>query len=247
MPRTLRRFFVDAPFPSEGALVELSFRETRHLQKVLRLKTGERCEIFNRQRQRARATLQSISEEGVAQLELDEFFSVPGNSLLIKVSQALPQKKKMDLLVDWASELGVQELWVTETKRTIVKMKDEGGRRAKKRWERIAVEASKQSGSGVLTQIEGPLSFENIVKEKIGPHDRTFLFHPDPKGIPFPEFIKNAGSSVFLFFGPEGGFTEDEVEMAESFGVQKVFLGESILRLEAAFMGVLGALRFLVS
>ena len=225
----------------------MSSRETHHLQKVLRLKTGERCEIFNRERQGARATIQSISGGGNAELRLDEFTPAKENSLLIKVSQALPQKKKMDLLVDWASELSVQELWVTETERTIVKMKDEAGRRAKERWERIAVEASKQSSSGVLTQIEGPLSFESIVKEKIGPHDRAFLFHPDRRGIPFSEFIKNARSSVFLFLGPEGGFTEEEIEMAESSGVQKVFLGESILRLEVAFMGVLGALRFLVA
>ena len=255
MPRTLRRFFIDAPFPSEGALFELSPRETHHLQRVLRLKAGDRCEIFNRTGQGARATIQSISEIGTVKLHLDKFFPFQERSLWLKVGQALPQKRKMDFLVDWASELGIQELWVMETKRTVVKMKGEARERARHRWERIAVEASKQSHNPLLTRIEGPLPFEKIVKEKMESSERAFLFHPDSKGLSFPEFVESVRHaqrgeslhSIFLFFGPEGGFSEEEVAMAESRGVQKVFLGDSIFRMEVAFLGVLGALRFLVS
>ena len=253
MLRTLRRFFVDAPLSREDTRVELSSRETYHLQRVLRLKVGDHCQIFSRTGQRAQATIQSISKGGRALLQLDELFSSPETSLRLKVGQALPQKRKMDVLVDWASELGIQELWVMETERTIVKMKGEARERARRRWERIAVEASKQSRNPVFARIEGPLPFEKIVNEKIEPSDRTFLFHPDPQGLPFPEFVESiqrpsAGESlpsIFLFFGPEGGFSEKEVERADSRGIQKVFLGDSIFRMEVAFLGVLASLQFL--
>ena len=254
MPRGLRRFFVDSPFPGLGALVKLSSHETFHLHRVLRLKVGDSCEIFNRAGQGASATVESFTETGNARLHLNTISSLQQRTQLIKIAQALPQKRKMDRLVDWVSEFGIQELWVTETKRTIVKMKGEARERARRRWERIAVEACKQSGSPVLTKIEGPCAFEKIIEEKIEPSERKFIFHPDPNGLSFADLVadlqqskaKGNASPVFLFFGPEGGFTEEEVRQAEARGVQKVFLGDSLLRLEVALAGVLGALRFLV-
>jgi 16S rRNA (uracil1498-N3)-methyltransferase len=52
---------------------------------------------------------------------------------------------------------------------------------------------------------------------------------------------------VFLLFGPEGGFTDTEMAHAEARGVRKVFLGDSVLRLETAFIGVLSTLRLMLS
>ncbi len=209
--------------------------------------------MFNRAGWGAQATIETLLENEGAQLRLGKIYPLKQKSLLLKVSQAIPQKKKMDTLVDWASELGVGELWITETQRTVVAIRPEAKERAKKRWERIVVEACKQSGSPVLTKIEGPLSLERVIKEKVQPEDRAFLFHLDPQGISFSEWTEQLKTlrakedlkSIFLFFGPEGGFTEAEVKLAESHGVQKVYLGESTLRLEAAFMGVLSNLRFL--
>ena len=146
MLRTLRRFFVDAPLSREDTRVELSSRETYHLQRVLRLKVGDHCQIFSRTGQRAQATIQSISKGGRALLQLDELFSSPETSLRLKVGQALPQKRKMDVLVDWASELGIQELWVMETERTIVKMKGEARERARRRCLSEGAAMSPQTG-----------------------------------------------------------------------------------------------------
>jgi len=251
---SLRRFYVDSVLFQEGDLLQLSPRETFHLHRVLRLKAGDACQIFNRSGQGAEALIQAISEHGT-ELRLKKVYPLKERTLFIKAAQALPQKKKMDELVDWAEELSVHELWAIETRRTIVKMKAEAGERARKRWERIVIEAAKQSGSSVFMRVEGPLSFEQVVTEKVIAGDQPFIFHPDPQGLPFSEMLdelkhasdKGNRPSTFLFFGPEGGFTEEEVRWAESRGVRKVFLGKSILRLETAFIGVLGALRFLIS
>lgn len=199
--------------------------------------------------------MEAVSETKGAQLRLREFLTERTKPLFLKVAQALPQKRKMDDLVRKAEEVGVHELWVLETERTVVKMNPEAGERARKRWERIVIEAAKQSGSSVLSRVEGPVSFKRALDEGLSPADSSFLFHPDPAGLSFSAVVEDlrdaerreSSPSAFLFFGPEGGFTEKEVRLAESRGVKKVSLGDSTLRLETAFLGVISAIRFMVS
>lgn len=248
MSRGLRRLHVNQALFREGDPLRLSPRETFHLHQVLRLRAGDRCRIFNRGRQGAEALIESISEAG-ALVRLTKVYPLKERNLFIQAAQALPQKRKMDELVGRAEELGVEELWMLETNRTVVKMKAEARERARKRWQRIVVEAAKQSGSSVLMKVEGPLPFSAVMERIVRPGNFSFLFHPDPEGLSFSEMVeglkKKGERSVSLFFGPEGGFTEEEVREAESRGVQRVFLGDSILRLETAFVGVLSALRLL--
>jgi len=218
------------------------------------LKAGGACQIFNRDGFGAEALIEEVSWSGGARLRLRNIFPLRKSPLFLKVAQALPQKKKIDGLVEKAEELGVQELWILETKRTIVKMSQEACQRARRRWERIVIEAAKQSSSPILMRVEGPFSFEAVIEEKLGSRDQAFLFHPDPEGLAFFDFvqglrhsqIQESPSPLFLFFGPEGGFTEGEVRLAESRGVRKVFLGPSTLRLETAFLGVVSSIRFLI-
>ena len=252
MPRSFRRFFVDSDFSDDRPSLKLSHRETFHLHQVLRLKPGDACRVFNSKGQEAVAVIETISEKEGTRLKLEKIFPSKEGRLHLKIGQALPQKGKMDTLVQKAEELGVHELWVLETERTVVKMKAEAGTRAQRRWERIVIEAAKQSGNSVLTRVEGPLPFKKVLEENLGPSDRGFIFHPDPAGTPFRSVIDelrktNAPASLFLFLGPEGGFSEREVQEAESRGVRKVWLGDSILRLETAFLGVTAALRWMVN
>lgn len=201
--------------------------------------------------------IETLTEKEGGQLRIRKTFPLAREekSIYLKVAQALPQKRKMDDLVEKAEELGIQELWVLETQRSVVKMRGEGAERARKRWERIVIEAAKQSGTPFLTRIEGPVSFRKVLEERIESGDRAFLFHPDPKGISFSkvvEELKNlekekSPASAFLFLGPEGGFTPEEVRWAESRGVRKVFLGSSTLRVETAFLGVVSAIRLMTA
>lgn len=233
---------------SEGERVALSARETFHLHRVLRLKQGDACQVFNRRGQAAHAVVEKFDEQR-ASLRLQNTFHLKQDSLYLKVAQALPQHRKMDELVDRAQELGVQELWIMETERNIVKMKADARERVKNRWEQIAISAAKQSGSPVLMKVDGPLPMKKILDEKLETHDQAYLFHPDPQGLPFNSLVENLKKSgektAFLFFGPEGGFTGSEIRLAEERGAKKVFLGDFTLRLETAFTGVLAALRFL--
>ncbi len=255
MPRALRRFYVDAVLSGPKTSLHLSPRETFHLSRVLGLKVGESCQIFDRSGLGAEAVIEAISEKGGARLKIQKTFPLSRGEgkVYLKVGQALPQKRKMDSLVEKAEELAIQELWVLETARTMVKARGEARERVRRRWERIVIESAKQSASPMLTRIEGPVSFETLLQENLGARDRAFLFHPDPSGIRLEDVVEEIKAekgaaqphSFFLFFGPEGGFSDDEVSLAESHGARKVFLGDSVLRIETAFVGVLSAIRFL--
>lgn len=199
--------------------------------------------------------METISEEKGAQIRLQRIFPSEPSTFFLRVAQALPQKKKMDDLVRRAEELGVDELWALMTERTIVKMRSEASERVKKRWERIVIQAAKQSGSPGLMRVKGPVSFQEIFGERSFFENPIYLFHPDPSGLSFSDFIQelrergrsNASVSASLLLGPEGGFTEEEVREAEAKGVRKVFLGDSILRVETAFLGVVSAVRLMVT
>ena len=246
MIRGLRRFYIDSVLSAENSLLELSDRETFHLQQVLRLKPGDPCRIFDRSGREAEARVEAISGRKRAQVRVGKISLRPEKFFRLRVAQAVPQRGKMDDLVKKAEELGVAELWAVETERTMVRMRPEAGERARKRWERIVVEAAKQSGNPFLTQVAGPISFQRLLEEELKPSDRAYLFHPDPSGARFSKVVEEIASpSLFLFFGPEGGFTEKEVRLAESRGVRKVFLGVSTLRVETAFLGAVSALQFL--
>ena len=246
---------METAFSAEVASLRLSPRETFHLHRVLRLKPGDPCQIFNRNGWGAEAVVETVSQTEGALLRLKKTYPLKEKSIVLKVGQALPQKGKLDDLIRQAEELGVYELWALETERTIVKMRREAKERARSRWERIVIEAAKQSGNPVLMRTHGPDSFRKVLEEQLRESDSAFLFHPDPTGVPFRSVMEDLSrkgleqipSSIFLSLGPEGGFTEQEVRLAESRGVQKVFLGDSVLRVETAFLSVVGAIRFLTS
>lgn len=237
----------------EGVLIQLSPRETFHLYQVLRLNPGDPCQLFNRLGQRAEAVVEKISGPEGAQLRLKKILSSKEKLLFLRVAQAVAPKGKLDDLVRKAEELGVQEFWAVETKRSTVRMKTDARTRVRERWERIVVAAAKQSGNPLLMRVEGPIPFKTMLQENVENSDESFLFHPDPRGLSFSDFLRRVqkirdekeASNLLLFFGPEGGFAEEEVELAESRGIRKVFLGDLILRLETAFLGVVSALRFL--
>lgn len=255
MSRGQRRFYIDEFFSGSDTCLQLSPQETFHLNRVLRLKAGDVCQVFNREGWGAEAVIERVSLREGARLRLERTFPLRKGSVgvYLKVGQALPQKRKMDDLVEKAEELGVQELWVLESKRSMVRMRPEAKERARERWQRIVTQAAKQSGNAVLTRLEGPLSFEKVVEKEIRPPEKAFLFHPDPEGLRFSDLMeelrnspsRGSPSSFFLFFGPEGGFSPEEVRLAESRGVRKVYLGSSTLRIETAFVGVLSAFRWM--
>ena len=213
----------------------------------MRLEAGESCLVTDGHGREAQARILDFGKDGQARLFIEKIsVRAPGNSLVIRAFPALPQKGKMDDLIEKAQELGVDEILPVETRRTMVKMSHASWPRVESRWTRIAQEAAKQSGSLRLLQIHGPVLFEKALKG-LGEKEQAAVFDPrDPAG-PFRPWALGLKPElpVSLFWGPEGGFTEEELALARSRGASIVKLTDTILKVDTAFLGVISALRFL--
>ncbi len=168
--------------------------------------------------------------------------------LSLRIYPALLQKGKIDGLVEKAQELAVEEICPLETKHTVLKMDGNAKIKVLGRWQKIAQAAAKQSGVSRLVNIQSPQKFEKAVAE-VPENESAVLFHPCEKAEAFKDWARGLtpGETLHLFLGPEGGFSDSEVAFFSARHGKKniVQLGETLLRADTAFIGVVSALRFL--
>ncbi len=246
--RRLRRFFSSSRLEKAGQEITLPPSETSHMRKILRLSEGDKCLVTDGYGLEAEAVIQGFDAAGGALLKIGKVspLSASGEGgLRLNVYPALLQKGKTDDLVQKAQELGIPKFFPVETRRTIAKITAETKKRVAARWTKILQEAAKQSGSLSLMEIREPAGYKDAMAQ-VPAGGRIILFHPTEK-ISFPDWIKTVkpGEDLHLFFGPEGGFEDAEVEWAVSKGAEVVGLGGVLLKADTAFFGVTAALKFL--
>lgn len=216
--------------------------DVNHIRNVLRMKAGEEISVCNGQDGREyRCGIVSFEEDRVI-CEL-RFIKEENAELPVKVYlfQGLPKADKMELIIQKAVELGVYRIIPVSAKRCVVKL-DDGKAAAKvRRWQGIAEAAAKQSRRGVIPEVSGVMSFRRAVEEAAAMDVRLIPYELASGMKKTREIISGIaeGQSVAIFIGPEGGFEEQEIQLAADNGIQPVTLGRRILRTETAGMTVL--------
>lgn len=237
------RFFVDKNQISDKKII-IGGSDFNHIRNVLRMHEGEevsvmvpgddreyRCEIAGYTEDFVECTLMFIKESDV---------ELPCR---ITLYQALPKSDKMELIIQKAVELGVGEIVPVASKRAVVKL--DGSKEDKKiaRWNSISEAAAKQSKRGVIPVVHPVMSFKEAVRHcenadiKLIPYEMS-----DPDSMDKTrDIMKNIkpGESIGIFIGPEGGFSDEEIELATESGVIPVTLGHRILRTETAGFTIL--------
>src|SRR6185369_16214938 len=164
---TRRRFFAPpSAFNFGKRTVMLTADEARHLREVLRLKPGAEVSVFDGEGKEFRARVAQARRE-FAELELHGEIEParPESPLRITLAVALLKGEKFDLVVQKATELGVVEIVPLITRYADIKLRDEADA-AKRvaRWQRIALEAAKQSGRAVVPEISLPKQFTDVLE-----------------------------------------------------------------------------------
>jgi 16S rRNA (uracil1498-N3)-methyltransferase len=252
--RRLRRFFCVSPLPDEGRSVVLSEEETRHLRSILRLKPGDRCLITDGRGVEASAVIEKFLDSGESILNIEQRRNeeARGRRPVLNAYAAVPRRGKIDFLVEKCQEWQVDSLHPLETERCEVKMPETQKDRALERWNKIAREAAKQSGSLRLVRVLKPAGLFPSLDLTV-PGDDVIFFHPCAEAEAFHDWVedlkKTCGENplrpLHLFFGPEGGFSEKEILRAREKKARLVSLGESVLKVDTAFCGVISTLRLL--
>ena len=177
-----------------------------------------------------------------------------GNESPVKfyLFQGLPKADKFEHIIQKSVELGVYEIIPVITARSIVKY-DEKKKAAKvERWERIAQSAAKQSRRGIIPRVREITDFRNALKEA-ALLDLVLIPYENYKDMKTTRDIISQirpGMSVGIFVGPEGGFEQEEVELAkadvqnEGACAREICLGSRILRTETAPLMLLSVLTF---
>lgn len=238
---TATRFLVERKnirFP----FARLEGGEHHHLSKVLRAKPGRQVWLVDDAGNSYEA---EIVEVGETQTLLRILVLAPAEETRVRVTlgQALLKSKKMDWIVQKATELGVDVIIPLATARAIVKVGPWEGRRAD-RWQKIARESAKQSRRSSIPEVEEPSFLRDFL---IGQPASRKLILTEDGGTALKEILP-AGpgdadgdgiSTVLLAVGPEGGWTKEEEADSLAAGFEAVSLGKQPLRSETAALAAL--------
>lgn len=216
--------------------ITLNIEETRHLRDVLRLKETENVQIFDGAGREFLCRIESIGKKETQLKIIEEIASVaPESDLDLTLGVALLKGEKFDLIVQKAVELGVNRLVPLNTKRADVKLKD--AEKKLTRWQKIALEACKQSGRARLMQIENPSDFEGFTEIAGG----TKILFAERGGEAFSAIEET--KMITAVVGAEGGWETPEIEAAREKGFQIITFGGRILRAETAVIAVAAILQ----
>lgn len=237
---TRRRFYAPPEaFDFNNKQVSLGGDEARHLREVLRLKAGDGVRVFDGAGNEYNAIVVKAMRDS-AVLEVGEKTEpVSGESpIQLTLALALLKGDKFDLVVQKATELGVTELVPVMTKFADIRLHDpsDAAKRVT-RWQRIALEATKQSGRAAVPQINSPIPFAELIERES--NDGLRVMFAEQEGEPMTELPASITTpSVFVLVGSEGGWSPEEIGAAKEHGWKIVTLGGRIMRAETAAIAV---------
>lgn len=226
----------------EGGVVELSAEESRHVAGARRLSLGDAITLFDGKGTVARACLEQVGRKGEAvRARVEAAQQRPRQVPALHLACALPKGDRQGVLLDMASQLGVDSFTPLLCGRSVVK----AGANTRARLARIALEACKQSRQPYVPEIREPAAPDGFADWARQQGCTLWLAHPGPDARSLPEVLQSGdpGAPRALMVGPEGGFTDQEVDELLAAGGQAVSLGESVLRVETAGVALLAALR----
>ncbi len=242
--RTIR-VFCDHPLPP-GATIDLGQDIANYMGRVLRLKPQDQIVLFNGQGFDMEATILSIERKSIS-LQLGRPLPISSESPLnVTLGQVVSRGDRMDYAVQKATELGVTSVAPLTSERCEVRLDDDRREKRRQHWQQVIISACEQSGRVLIPEVAPIQSLQQWLESANA--DLKLILHPyagsdQANGI-WSDDSKPPGS-VLLLVGPEGGFNDLEVSLAEQAGFKRLSLGPRILRTETAPVAALSYLQYL--
>lgn len=233
------RFFVTKEEIQDG-IVTIIGEDAHHISRALRMAAGEQITVCDADGTDYDCVLTDfLSDRVLARVE-GSHPSETEPPYVAVLYQGLPKGDKLDQVIQKAVECGVSRVIPFESERCVVRIKDGTGETGKKeRRNRIAAEAAKQCGRGILPSVEASRTFREVLGDAAG-YDLALICYEGQGTRPLTEVLAEAKPkmaerpSVALMIGSEGGFSPSEAEAAKNAGWIPVGFGKRILRTETA-------------
>lgn len=214
--------------------ISLNPEDVNHAYRVLRLRKGSAVVVADGQGSAFHGVIGSIGPQAVTAW-LVEPAQIVEPSLQITLLQSLAKGEKMELITRQAVELGVSCFVPVVTERSIPRLPESREAGRLERWRKIARAAAAQCRRAGLPRVEPVCSFTQVL-ERIPAHTAIVPWEQEKKQGLGELLLKThpEDGPVYLFIGPEGGFSLDEIEALTAAGAVTVHLGPRILRTETA-------------
>lgn len=236
------RFYCPPPLPDHDSF-DLPPEAAHHASRVLRLREGDRLEIFDGQGNERRGVIAELSGKRVTVGELAATDAERESPLRTVLAQAMASSEKMDWVIQKATELGATEIQPLDTERSVARLTAERAAKRMEHWRQVAISACEQCGRNVLPEIHAPLDIMAWLRQVQGAPETKFILLPQGAASLHAQPRPQAG--VVLLIGAEGGFTAAESETAIHCGFAPVRMGARVLRTETAAVAGLAALQTL--
>ncbi|MBQ3573969.1 MAG: 16S rRNA (uracil(1498)-N(3))-methyltransferase [Clostridia bacterium] len=241
----MRRFFTEPQNISENSAT--IYEDATHITKVLRMKSGDKILIFDGTGYEYTCELLSVTKDRCEAKILSSKFSEQEPETRVTIYQGIPKSGKMEGIIQKSVELGVHSIVPVAMDRCVSKL--EAGKKQDdkiSRWNKVAVEAAKQCGRGIIPKVEAPMNFADAIDRMsktqlaIMPYEMLAGSTSNLKEA----LSESSATEISVIIGPEGGFSESEAALAEKSGIKLVGLGPRILRTETVSSAILAIIMY---
>lgn len=239
------RFFVDKN-QIDNEFVTIFGEDAHHISRSLRMAVGERITVSDMEKYEYDCVLEIFADNYVKAKIVDKHISQIESPIRVHLFQALPKGDKLDLIIQKSVECGVYDVTPFESAHCVVRVKKDAEDRKTERRNKIAIEAAKQCGRGIIPKVKHSISFEDMLDEASRFDAVLFCYEgtgTEPLGITLKEIrAKRELHDIAIIIGSEGGFSEGEALMAQERNFYSIGLGKRILRAETAAIFALSCL-----
>jgi len=235
----MHRFFV-SPDRIRHRFVEFDADQAHQMRRVLRLRPGDRVTALDGTGRQYEVTLEEVGNARATGRAVDPLAATGEPAARLTLYQSLLRREKFEWVLQKGTEIGVAAFVPVITRRSLVRDAEDVGPEKLDRWRRIIREAAEQSCRGLLPVLSPPIAFAEAAAGARAADVALIAWEGETRRTIGETLEGCAGvGEIALFIGPEGGYDEEEVGLAESWGAVSVSLGGRILRTETA--AVVGA------
>ncbi len=239
----MNRFIVEKNLIGKDEITITDAADIRHLVRVLRMQKGEELFVSDGEGGGYIGAIEQVSKDRIT-LKIKKTYErqkKEDQKVRITLACAIPKNTGFEDIVDKCTQLGVDEIIPILTERTLVEkavFEKKSGR-----LKRIIVAAAKQSGALFLPQLRAPQLFDDLIRS-VGNFDLCLIPNLSSKPLSLKDSVSDFnGRRLMVMIGPEGDFSEQEIDRAFQAGCKGVDLGSSVLRVDTAAIAVVSFLR----
>jgi len=244
MTLAMRRFHIQKEDITATHAV-LRGNEARHITKALRLGRNEQVLLFDNDGNEYLGIIEDAKTVMVLVRVIKSRPQVSQDTCEIVLAQAVIKSDKMNFIIQKCTELGITKIIPFFSNRTVPRWNTSTADQKLRHWQEVVIAAVKQSGVRRVPVVERTVCFNDAVRHEYSGYLKLILWEKETKNsLKYILRSQQPAERVIFMVGPEGGFTDDEIQTARANGFIAAGLGKLILRSETVPMTILSILRY---